>query len=112
MRRILYNIDGWFQALQIHQQILWVVVLVFPMLLGILSQNIVLHVIGVLFYVGGLLANWKGQSIRYEAQNILYFYDSKFKEFRTGAKWGDHDKGKLVGYIMLEKKFDGKFRRR
>ncbi|MEE9214860.1 MAG: hypothetical protein V3U54_08720 [Thermodesulfobacteriota bacterium] len=107
MIRFLYNMSEWFNDLEIHQQIIYLMALLTPTIVGVLTGTVISIFCGHLSYLIGLWIKEKGDKIRREAQTILRHYDHKFGDMNAWRGYHEEYKERdLIGHIMVEKRFD------
>ena len=109
MKRILYNIGEWVYNLYIHQQVIYALALMTPMLVGSISGNVIACLCGIVFFYGGLRMNDKGEATYKEGLAIELHYHHKYIYFNQAQalQWKkdrvNEKKVDLIGKIMLEK---------
>jgi len=112
MMRLLYNISEWFNSLEIHQQIIYMSVVITPMLVGTLIGTVMSVLCGHFVYLLGLWAKEKGDKMRRDVDNLVRYHGRKCSDanaFRSlHTRYVYYGNSKLIGLILANKIYEEK----
>lgn len=109
MTRFLYNINEWFNNLQIHQQVIYALAVITPMIVGTLIGTLMSFCCGHLIYLLGFWVKEKGDKVRRDLDRVVSYHLDKCINMRTFGKAFEYKhpgNSRLIGLIMADKIYE------